>query len=87
LANIKSAKKRAKQNIKKRDHNSKLRSTLRTMMKAVLTAINDKNKPNANEALKTAIPQIDKMTKKGLIHKNRGAKYKSSLNAKVKELG
>ena len=57
------------------------------MMKAVLTAINDKNKPNANEALKTAIPQIDKMTKKGLIHKNRGAKYKSSFNAMVKELG
>ncbi|OUU78523.1 MAG: 30S ribosomal protein S20 [Gammaproteobacteria bacterium TMED78] len=86
MANIKSAKKRARQDIKKRNHNMTLRSSLRTILKKVLSAINEKDLAKAKEAFKLAVPQIDKMSTKGMIHKNRAAKYKSKLNSKIKSL-
>ena len=71
MANIKSAIKRARQNPKRRKHNASARSMLRTYIKSVLKAV---------EA-------GDKESNKGLIHKNKAARTKSRLNARVKALG
>jgi small subunit ribosomal protein S20 len=86
VANIKSAEKRARQTIKRRAHNMALRSRLRTEMKDVLAAVQAGNKDEAKANLKSAVPVIDAMVNKGLIHRNAAARYKSGLNARVKVL-
>jgi len=86
VANIKSAEKRARQTVKRRAHNMASRSRLRTAMKDVLSAVQAGNKDEAKATLKSAVPVIDTMVNKGLIHRNAAARYKSSLNARVKAL-
>lgn len=86
MANIKSAEKRAKQTIKRRAHNMALRSKMRTAMKDVLAAVQAGKKDDAASNLKAAVPVIDSMVNKGIIHANAAARYKSGLNARVKAL-
>lgn len=86
MANIKSAKKRAKQAEMRRQRNVHDRSTVRTAIKKVLFAIEAGDHAQANEAYSTAVPLIDKMASKGIMHKNKAARHKSRLNAKVKAL-
>jgi small subunit ribosomal protein S20 len=86
LANIKSAKKRAVQNEKRRLHNTSLRSKLRTYIKKVLVAIAGRDQSAANDAFREALPIIDGMVNKGIIHKNKAARHKSRLNEKIKNL-
>lgn len=86
MANIQSAKKRARQSEKRRLHNVALRSRMRTSMKKVLKAINAGDKDTANAEFRAAVPEIDKAASKGLIQKNRAAKYKSRLNARVRAM-
>jgi small subunit ribosomal protein S20 len=87
VANIKSAKKRAKQNVKRRAHNVEQRSRMRTAVKKVLKAVEQGDKEAAQSSYKDAVPEIDKMVSKGIIKKNRGAHYKSQLNARLKAMG
>ncbi len=86
MANIQSAKKRARQNVKLRLHNATLRSRLRTALRHVLRSVQAGDKEAAQANYRTAVPQIDKMAAKGIIDKNRAARYKSRLNAKVRAL-
>lgn len=87
MANTPQAKKRAKQAEKRRVRNAGQRSNLRTFIKKVLAAVNTGDKEKASEALKTAMPVIDSAVNKGLIHKNKAARSKSRLSAKIKALG
>ncbi len=59
---------------------------VRTFLKKVDAAIGEGNVKNATEALNAAVPVIDRMADKGIIHKNKAARHKSRLNAKVKAL-
>ena len=59
---------------------------MRTAVKKVQKAVEAGDKDSAQTLFKAAVPQIDKMVTKGLIKKNRGAQYKSRLNASVKAL-
>jgi len=86
VANIKSAEKRARQTVKNRAHNMTLRSRMRTAMKDVLNAVQAGKKDEASATLKTAVPVIDSMVNKGIIHRNAAARYKSGLNARVKAM-
>lgn len=86
MANIKSAKKRARQNEERRVHNVALKSRMRTRMKSVLKAIQSGDKAAASAEFKAAIPEIDRAANKGLIQSNRAAKYKSRLNALLKAM-
>jgi small subunit ribosomal protein S20 len=86
VANIKSAEKRAKQTIKRRAANMATRSRMRTVVKSVHSAVESGNKDNAAANLKAALPVIDSMVSKGIIHRNAAARYKSGLNARVKKL-
>ncbi len=86
MANIKSAKKRARQAEKHRQHNASMRSMVRTYIKKVLSAIAIGDKKQAEEALKAAQPVIDRMANKGLIHKNKASRHKSRLSAGVKKM-
>ncbi|MHC8441094.1 MAG: 30S ribosomal protein S20 [Candidatus Eutrophobiaceae bacterium] len=80
MANIASSKKRARQNIVRNQRNSAQRSMLRTYIKKVRLAIESKDKAEAQRTYQRAVPIIDRMCSKGLIHKNRAARYKSRLN-------
>jgi small subunit ribosomal protein S20 len=86
VANIQSAKKRARQADKRREHNVALRSRTRTAMKRVLKAVGAGDKAGAQDGLKLAVPAIDRLATKRLIPKNRAAKYKSRLNGKVRAM-
>ena len=86
MANSVQAKKRARQNEKRRQHNASLRSMVRTYLKKVDAAIASGDKAVAQEAYTASVPVIDRMAEKGIIHKNKAARHKSRLNAKVKAL-
>ena len=86
MANIKSAEKRAKQSVKRRAHNMAARSRLRTSTKKVLNASGTGQKDEAAAALKAAQPVIDTMVTKGIIHRNKAARHKRELNAKIKAI-
>lgn len=86
LANIQSAKKRARQNVRRRTHNMTLRSRLRSAVRKVLLAVQKGDKDAAQAGFKAAVPEIDRMVTKGIIRKNRAARYKHRLNARVKAL-
>ena len=86
MANIESAKKRARQAIKRRTHNVALTSKMRTAVKNVLKAVQSGDKAAATARFKVAVPEIDKAANKGLNRKNRAAKTKSRLNARVKAM-
>ncbi|HEX9773019.1 MAG TPA: 30S ribosomal protein S20 [Steroidobacteraceae bacterium] len=86
MANIKSAEKRAKQAVQRRAHNMAARSRLRSSIKKVLTAIQAGNKAKAAAAYKAAQPVIDTMVTKGIIHRNKAARHKRELNARLKAM-
>lgn len=86
MANIKSAEKRARQTLQRRARNVAGRSKLRTAIKGVVNAVEAGDKETAIAKLKIAGPIIDSAVNKGLIHRNKAARHKSSLNARVKQL-
>ena len=86
MANSAQARKRARQAEKHRQHNAGRRSMMRTEIKKVIKAIEAGDKDAAQSALKSAVPLLDRLATKGLIHKNKAARHKSRLNAKVRAL-
>jgi small subunit ribosomal protein S20 len=86
VANTPQAKKRARQNDKARLHNASLRSMVRTYIKKVVNAIATGDAAVAKTAYDLAVPVIDRIADKGIIHKNKAARHKSRLNAQIKAL-
>lgn len=86
MANSAQARKRARQAEKRRRHNASRRSMVRTYIKKVQAAIDEQNVEAANAALATAIPIIDRMAAKGILHKNKAARHKSRLTAAIAAL-
>ena len=86
MANSVQARKRARQAEKHRQRNAGIRSEMRTELKKVVTAIGAGDKAAAESALKSATPMLDSLAGKGLIHKNKAARHKSRLNAKIRAL-
>ena len=87
MANSKQAAKRAKQSTKRRGANVSLRTELRTAIKKVTKAIEAGDAKNADATLRTETATLDRIAAKGIIHKNKAARHKSRLAAKVKALG
>ncbi len=86
MANSPQARKRARQAEKRRSHNASLRSLVRTNIKRVVAAIQAGDAEQAQAAYTAAVPVIDRMADKGIIHKNKAARHKSRLNAQIKAL-
>lgn len=86
MANSPQAKKRARQAEVRRSHNASFRSMVRTYIKNTYKAIETGDKTKAEEAFKAAVPVIDSMVRKGIMHKNKAARHKSRLNAQIKAL-
>ena len=86
MANIKSAKKRARQAIKRRAHNVAMRSRVRTAIRRVIKALESGNKDTAKATFAAVVPEIDRMVGKGILKKNRAAHYKSQINARLRAM-
>ena len=86
MANSAQARKRARQAEKHRQNNAGRRSMMRTEIKKVVAAIEAGDKAAAEGAFKVAAPLLDSLATKGLIHKNKAARHKSRLNAKIRAL-
>ncbi len=83
MAHHKSAKKRIRQTAKRRARNRYYGKTTRNMVRQ-LRAITDKQE--AETMLPSVIKAVDKLAKRGIIHKNNAANLKSSLTKYVNEL-
>ena len=86
MANIASARKRARQAVKQNAHNASLRSRLRTAIKAVRKSIATGDKQAATARLQASTSIIDSIADKRIIHKNAAARYKSRLAAALKRM-
>lgn len=83
MANHKSAKKRIRQNIKRRLRNRSNRGRLRTQIKILREAIEANDKKLSEAQLQPTISLIDKMVNKKILHQNTAARYKSRLTRHV----
>jgi small subunit ribosomal protein S20 len=79
LANIKSSAKRARQNIKRREHNRYYGTTARTFVKKAQAQIAADELENAEATIQQAVKALDKAAQKGVIHANNAARRKSRL--------
>ena len=86
MANIASARKRARQAEKQRQHNASLRSELRSAIRNVRKAIAGGDKKAARAVLQGATSVIDSIADKRIIHKNTAARHKSRLAARIKAM-
>jgi small subunit ribosomal protein S20 len=87
MANTKSAEKRNRQNVQARERNRAHRSTLRTAVKKLRTAVASGDAAQAQELLPVTLSIIDKTAQKKVIHANTASRYKSRLAQKVAGLG
>lgn len=78
MANIKSAEKRIRQNIKRREANRVVIGGSRTAVKKARQAI-DAGDPNALEYVRAAEKALDRAASKGVIHENNASRRKSRL--------
>ena len=79
MANIKSQIKRNRQNKKRRDLNRVFRGRARTALRKARVAIESGQVEEAREKTQVAVKALDKAAAKGIIHKNKAARQKSSL--------
>ena len=79
MANIKSARKRARQAQVRRVHNMSLRTAVRTAIKNVSKAIAAGDKSNAAKVMQASQRIIDRVVAKGVMHRNAGDRHKSRL--------
>ncbi len=78
-----SALKAHRQNVKRREQNREQRSQLRTALKKIRSAIDAKDLDGARQALSSTVSIVDKMAKKGIIHRNTAARYKSRISKRL----
>lgn len=86
MANSPQARKRARLNEIRRKHNAGQRSRARTYIKKVESELRNGNADGAREAFRQMEPVIDSSVNKGVFSKNKAARHKSRLNARIKAL-
>ncbi len=86
MANTNQATKRARIAEKNRVLNVSQRSRMRTAVKKVLAAIAAGDKAAANAAFRVAQSKLDGVARKGIIAKNKAARAKSRINARIKAM-
>ena len=86
MANSAQSRKRARQALKQRAHNASLRTAFRTAVKKVLKAVEAGDKAAAKVTYSESVKVIDRIADKGVFHKNKAARHKSRLAAKIKAM-
>src|SRR2546427_12988277 len=86
VANTRSAEKAARQAEKHRARNVALRSRMRTAVRTVTAAIAGGEKEAAQSSYQKAVPVIDALVSKQIIHRNKAARHKSRLAARIRAM-
>jgi small subunit ribosomal protein S20 len=86
VANTKSAEKAARQAEKHRERNVQLRTRMRSAIRKVTAAIATGKKDDAQSTYQAAVPLIDTLVNKRVIHRNKAARHKSRLAARIKTM-
>lgn len=86
MANTNQARKRARQSLNRRDMNFALRTEFRTSIKKVLKAVASGDKKLAQQEFVATQSTLDRIARKGIFHKNKAARHKSRLSAKIKAM-
>ncbi|GAJ29399.1 30S ribosomal protein S20 [Acidomonas methanolica] len=86
MANNASARKRIRQNERRRERNVARVSRMRTFIKKVEAAILSGDKGAAAEALRAAQPEMQRAAGKGVVARNTVARKISRLSARIKAL-
>ena len=86
MANIKSARKRARQAVQRRVHNFSLRTAARSAIKEVKKAVAAGDKKAAGAALARMQAVLDRIASKGIVHRNAAARHKSRLAHAIKAM-
>lgn len=86
MPNHKSAEKRVRQTARRNEVNRRNRSSLRTQIKKLRTALASGDKKQSQDLLVPTISAIDKAVNKGVLHRNTAARYKSRLTLHVNDL-
>ncbi|HUK02061.1 MAG TPA: 30S ribosomal protein S20 [Steroidobacteraceae bacterium] len=86
MANTKSAEKAARQAEKHRARNVALRSRMRAAVRKVTAAVATGNKDAATASYKEAVPLIDTLVNKQIVHRNKAARHKSRLSARIRAM-
>jgi len=86
MANTQSARKAARQSERRRKHNASMRSELRTAIKNANKALDSGDKAAAQKVFREAMSVVDRIADKDIIHKNKAARHKSQLAARLKAL-
>ena len=84
MPNTSSAKKRLRQNKKRRLHNKAIKSSLKTHLRKVHEAVAGSDADARDGAFQAAVSSLDRAAAKKIIHPNAAARLKSRLSAKVK---
>lgn len=86
MANIASAKKKARQAVKHRVRNVAQKSMIRSLIKKTVKAVEAKDKKAAEAAYAEMAPVLDRYSTRNMIHKNKAARHKSRLTAAIRAL-
>jgi small subunit ribosomal protein S20 len=86
VANTKSAEKAARQAQKHRVRNIALRSRMRSALRKVIAAIATGNQDSARASYAEAVPAIDTLVTKKIVHRNKAARHKSRLAARIRKM-
>ena len=86
MANTKSAEKAARQAEEHRERNVALRTRMRSAVRKVTTAIAGGDKAAAQATYQAAVPLIDTLVNKRIIHRNKAARHKSHLAARIRAM-
>lgn len=86
MPTLPSAKKRLRQDLKRRLRNRSIKQALRTQLRKFLQALQTGNLELARQEYKSSIRALDKTVTKGVLHKNAAAHKKSQLARKLAEL-
>ena len=84
MPNTASAKKRLRQNDKRRVHNRAAKSVMRSQIRRVREAVQAGDNDKAQSEFKVAQKKIDQAASKNLIHRNAAARTKSRLSKLIK---
>ncbi|MBU1260933.1 MAG: 30S ribosomal protein S20 [Planctomycetes bacterium] len=86
MAHSLSAKKRVRQNTKRRVINRARKSEVKTQIKGLVVALSSGDKKTATEQFKLIVKKLDKVASKGTIHKKKASRLKSRMARKINKL-
>ncbi len=72
--------------MKHRSRNVTLRSRMRSAIRSVTAAIEGGNKETARSSYQAAVPVIDALVNKQIVHRNKAARHKSRLSARIQKM-